>query len=830
MSGDGDDALPPPRPQPDPVPFVEAAMIPHPSDTAALAKRLFPAGTRISLPPDLISTADGDATAEAAAAALPVLTLSSPCLEGHRFAVRPAPTGSPLLSWGLPFGHALRPIAPGEVLMNSAMERALRGRLVGDHGEDNDAIREFLDRTGGPNFEDLNVSPDAPFDLNGIEVEEVGMNRVTVEAEEDGAGTFPGYPRPFGRGVGTRNHVIVLALTASASPVIAPLARRWSSFEGIDPLTGRPPPNFDGVRVVTHTEGEANGSGSDGGSGGGQHNVEMVLRCLAGFLTHPNVGGAVVVTTGRERNVTERALMEFVSRHNAEAERGGGVPVYPPECFAPPFASWVRVRGGPPAAGAALDSPIASAVSHASRSGEVRVPCPLSDLNIALQCGGSDAFSGLTGNPLAGAAVGRLISSYGSRAILGESPELVGAEPYVLRNVSARGAAEEFIETTERYKRYGARHGQSVAGNPSGGNLYRGLYNIVLKSLGAARKKPPDIGLDCVLGYGEPMRGWNRDFWDEDPDVPANAPRYAFMDSPGNDLESIAGQVSCGSNLVIFITGNGALTNFPFVPTIKIVTTAKRYGLLSAEMDINAGPYGHGGDDRERSIADAVGLCRRVAGGEKSKGEQAGHSQVNIWRNWAVAEEGEEKKEDDGDVPRSRVVAKRAKLTEDSKKVTMDDTMALCSRIPPHPVRSDTPLDVSESLLNQPPVRRASSSEDGCVGDRNKRSALHTPLRPYSRGSSYALIPTSLCSSAISAQIADYVGDRFDEEEKKDKNGEGVMGEWAAKAKPHIVCPAHTEGCGAAGDVSYERTYQRLLLGHALHPSISRAFFLEHGE
>ena len=225
--------------------------------------------------------------------------------------------------------------------MNSAMERALRGRLVGDHGEDNDAIREFLDRTGGPNFEDLNVSPDAPFDLNGIEVEEVGMNRVAVEAEEDGAGTFPGYPRPFGRGVGTRNHVIVLALTASASPVIAPLARRWSSFEGIDPLTGRPPPNFDGVRVVTHTEGEANGSGSDGGSGGGQHNVEMVLRCLAGFLTHPNVGGAVVVTTGRERNVTERALMEFVSRHNAEAERGGGVPVYPPECFAPP----IRVMG-----------------------------------------------------------------------------------------------------------------------------------------------------------------------------------------------------------------------------------------------------------------------------------------------------------------------------------------------------------------------------------------------------------------------------------------------------------------------------------------------------
>ncbi|MCB0212623.1 MAG: UxaA family hydrolase, partial [Anaerolineae bacterium] len=111
------------------------------------------------------------------------------------------------------------------------------------------------------------------------------------------------------------------------------------------------------------------------------------------------------------------------------------------------------------------------------------------------------------------------------------------------------------------------------------------------------------------------------------------APGYYFMDSPGNDLESVAGQVAAGCNMVFFVTGNGSITNFPFVPTLKVVTTSRRYQLLSQEMDVNAGQYLDG------TPMDTLGQqmfeqTLTVASGARSVGEKAGHSQVQIWRDW----------------------------------------------------------------------------------------------------------------------------------------------------------------------------------------------------
>ena len=156
-----------------------------------------------------------------------------------------------------------------------------------------------------------------------------------------------------------------------------------------------------------------------------------------------------------------------------------------------------------------------------------RTPQPLSELKLALQCGGSDAFSGISGNPLA-SWVARELIRYGGAANLAETDELIGAEPYMMLNVSDVGTAAEFLQTIDRFQERVAWHGHSAAGNPSGGNKYRGLYNIVLKSIGAAMKRHPDVRLDHVIPYSTPMK----------------APGYYFMDSPGNDLESIAGQVA----------------------------------------------------------------------------------------------------------------------------------------------------------------------------------------------------------------------------------------------------------------------------------------------
>ena len=142
---------------------------------------------------------------------------------------------------------------------------------------------------------------------------------------------------------------------------------------------------------------------------------------------------------------------------------------------------------------------------------------------------------------------------HGGAANLAETDELIGAESYVLENARDLDTAHRFLDMVNRFQERASWHGTSAEGNPSGGNKYRGLYNIVLKSIGAARKRDPRVRLDYAIDYGAPMAESG----------------YCFMDSPGNDLESIAGQVASGCNLIYFTTGNGSITNFPFVPTIR---------------------------------------------------------------------------------------------------------------------------------------------------------------------------------------------------------------------------------------------------------------------
>jgi altronate dehydratase len=222
----------------------------------------------------------------------------------------------------------------------------------------------------------------------------------------------------------------------------------------------------------------------------------------------------------------------------------------------------------------------------------------------------------VSGNPLAG-WVAREVIRHGGSANLAETDELIGAESYILANTRDLATAQRFLEKIEIFKERVAWHGHSAEGNPTGGNKFRGLYNIAIKSIGAARKKDPDVRLDYVIDYGEPM----------------TKPGYYFMDSPGNDLESIAGQIAAGCNLIFFTTGNGSITNFPFVPTIKFITTTGRWNLLSKDMDVNAGRYLDGASMEELGM-ETFHYTVEVASGTRSVGERAGHSQVSIWRDW----------------------------------------------------------------------------------------------------------------------------------------------------------------------------------------------------
>ena len=557
--------------------FDRVARVPAAEDNVAIATRRLEAGTVVA-----------DGTNE--------LRLPHTILEGHRFVRAPIPQGAHLTSWGLPFGIAARALGPGEYVCNGKILAALAER---DIDFELPAAANFLDTVETCTLDEASFTP-------GRQIERA-----------DSGATFHGFRRPGGRGVGTRNFVVVLATTSRANGFVRQVAERAAALArpgleapgsdgpglddpGFDGLhrSGGPRfdgprfdgPRFDGIVAVTHTE---------GGGVGRPNNLDHVLRVLAGFMVHPNVGAVLAADDGAGAygNADLRRFME-----------GRRYPLgHVPHAF-------FRIEQGyeeAVARAAGLVERWLPEVAAARRTRE-----PAGALRLALQCGGSDAFSGVSGNVLAG-QVAKEVIRHGGSANLAETDELIGAEPYVLENVRDLATARKFLGKIEGFKRYAANHGTTAEGNPSGGNNFRGLYNIALKSLGAARKKDPDVRLDYVIDYGQPMR----------------MPGYYFMDSPGNDLESIAGQVAAGSNLILFITGNGSITNFPFVPTLKFVTTTGRFEMLADEMDVNAGRY-NDGMPMEALGAETFELALDVASGRRSKGERAGHAQVSVWRDW----------------------------------------------------------------------------------------------------------------------------------------------------------------------------------------------------
>ena len=532
------------------VQFEAVARLPASGDNAAIAIRVLPAGLVVDL---------GDGTCE----------LSDTILEGHRFAIRRIQKGERVLSWGLPFGLALTDVQPGDYLCNEKILCELRERQL-----------EFP-LPQRPNFTDYRL----PYQL------QEDSFHPGVQVQKADRLTFGGFRRRDGRGVGTRNFVVILGTSSRSAGFVQRVAETLRDAKADFP-------NVDGIVPVAHTE---------GGSKSTPNNREFVLRSLAGFMTNPNVGAVLCVDFGGEP-INNEELKKFL--------RAGR---YPVEGLLHDFLS---IGNGWPAAASSAEKLVREWLPRVNAC--VRTAEPVSELKLALQCGGSDAFSGVSANPLLG-ILSREIVARGGSANLAETSELIGAESYVLKNVRDLATAEKFLRVADRFQEWAGWHGHSAEGNPSGGNMLRGLYNISIKSIGAGLKKDPAVRLDYVIDYAEPMRDAG----------------FYFMDSPGNDLESIAGQVASGCNMILFATGNGSITNFPFVPTIKVMTTTGRFELVRNEMDFNAGRY-LDGEPLESLGIEALEQMLAIASGQRSRGELAGHAQVQLWREWRRKKASEE--------------------------------------------------------------------------------------------------------------------------------------------------------------------------------------------
>ena len=658
--------------------FTEIARLPASGDNVAIATQRLEAGTQIHY--------NGDS-----------FRLSHTILEGHRFAIKPIEAAAPLLSWGLPFGFATSTIAPGDYVCNQKMIQALTIRNL-----------DFA-MPASPNFRDVM----APYALDETNFR-AGKQVTRYEHQR----TFRGYRRPGKRGVGTRNYIVVMGTTARTASFARCLA---DEFDGVADAY----PNIDGIVAVAHTE---------GGESQEPNNLEMLLRTLAGFAVHPNIGAMLLVDYGTGP-VTNEMLADYMAREGYETDEG--------------LHQFFQLQGS---FGADLVHGTEILNGWLEKVNAVeRTEQPLENLKIALQCGGSDAFSGVSGNPLA-AYVAKEVIRYGGCANLAETDELIGAEAYVLQNIRDLPTARKFLTTIEDFKERAGWHGHSAEGNPSGGNNFRGLYNIAIKSIGAAMKRHPDVCLDYVINYSELME----------------KPGYYFMDSPGNDLESIAGQVASGSNMIFFVTGNGSITNFPFVPTIKIVTTTERYEMLSNDMDVNAGAY-LDGTPMDKLGQAMLNLTVDVASGTRSVGEKAGHSQVSLWRDWKQTG------------PADLTPALEASALKSGEPLALETA-------------DDETVHVTVPVGKE--TFRAFQTEEGY---RTEQLGL--------------ILPTSLCSGQIAQMIAHRC------------NEKGIGKE---KGISRFVALPHTEGCGVSSGRS-EEIYIRTMIGHLTHPSVALGLLLEHG-
>jgi altronate hydrolase len=384
--------------------------------------------------------------------------------------------------------------------------------------------------------------------------------------------TFEGIRRPDGR-VATRNYIGILTsvnCSAHVAGLVADAFKRHPLI-GIDPLADYK--NVDGVIALTHKTGCGMAEGEP---------LQLLRRTLAGYARHPNFSHIVVLGLGCEVNqigamLKEHQLTDRIRNMDIQAMGGTRKTVE---------------------AGLDFVREVLADANHVKRE-----TVPASELKIALQCGGSDGYSGISANPALGVA-SDLVVRNGGTVILSETTETYGAEHLFTRRAVSQEVGEKLVGLMTWWEEYTRLHGAEINANPSPGNKAGGLTTILEKSLGAMAKAGSTNLVD-VVRYADPV----------------TAKGFVFMDTPGFDPVSATGQVAGGANVMCFTTGRGSVFGCKPTPSIKIATNTSLYRRMEEDMDLNCGTIIEG----EESVADSgqriFDHILRVASGERTKSE-----------------------------------------------------------------------------------------------------------------------------------------------------------------------------------------------------------------
>src|SRR5690348_7582097 len=394
--------------------------------------------------------------------------------------------------------------------------------------------------------------------------------------------TFMGYRRADGRAA-TRNYIGIVTTVNCSAATSRMIAGK------LEPLLAQYP-NIDGVVPLTH----------GGGCGMAASGLEMdvLRRTLAGYARHANMAAVVVLGLGCEANQVSGLMA-------AEGLKEG------PKLI--PMT--IQDEGG-------VSKTVMRAVGFIEEllpeaNDVARETIPASELILALQCGGSDGYSGISANPALGAAVDLLVRN-GGTAVLSETPEIYGAEHLLTRRALTQEVGEKLIARIRWWEDYTARNRMEMNNNPSPGNKAGGLTTILEKSLGAVAKGGTTNLVD-VYEYAQPV----------------TAKGFVYMDTPGYDPVSATGQVAGGANMIVFTTGRGSAYGCAPAPSLKLATNTPLWQRQEEDIDLNCGEIVDGNASVAELGERLFAMMLAAASGARTKSELHGYGQ-NEFVPWYV--------------------------------------------------------------------------------------------------------------------------------------------------------------------------------------------------
>ena len=500
----------------------------------------------------------------------------------HKFAMTDLAVGDGIIMYGVMVGKAVKTVAAGELLTTGNVQHQ-----------------------------------SAPFH------EQEGEYRwKSPDASRWGQRTFLGYHRSDGQ-VGTRNYWLVVPLVfcenkniqvlkqafeeelGFAAPQVyrrqvAELARLYREGkaeelgdQGLAEEAAAPRPrlfeNVDGIRFLLH----------EGGCGGTREDSNNLCGLIAGYIHHPNVAGATVLSLGCQ-HAQIPILREEIRKRDPMFDK-------------PLFVLEQQKSGSEAAMMSEAIRQTFLGVVEANKAR--RAPAPLAELCVGLKCGGSDGFSGLSANPAIGHTAD-LLAVLGGRTILSEFPELCGVEQELINRSKSKVVGDRFIQLMRDYsaRAVAARSGFDM--NPSPGNIRDGLLTDAMKSAGAA-KKGGTSPVTAVLDYPEY----------------STEPGLNLQCTPGNDVECVTAQVGAGANVVLFTSGLGTPTGNPIAPVVKLSTNSDLARRMHDIIDIDTGPVISGEKTVEQMGETILDLVIQVASGEiRTKAEQKAQEDFIPWK------------------------------------------------------------------------------------------------------------------------------------------------------------------------------------------------------